>query len=732
MEQKKAIPPEYERIYALVFGKRASALSTEEKEEVAEWVRNNVTATHTDNYASVGLVHHYALQRSFCNVYNGIAARQVPEYIVQIRLALWHMITDVNPNNLPGLTTPPRDGDTLSHMCNYGDSSDLTTSLYQSARVRGMHLDPITLAVRFYPNVTAYSADASTQTTIGRYLRAMTTLPDDKVADLEAEFRAAITCEINFAQDRDEWKAVYNSRGISACMSTKTMGSVWACDAYIEAPFWKLAYLGSTPATARARAIVYDNPETAEKCYIRVYGDAALTKALKRDGFVHGWPYMPRLAYVKASRHVAVPYLDAAPNLQHPVNDRNTIRPEVVFGSNNTVYAVTDPKLYARDSATYLRHLYSTGSGGFMNTSEITKVDISDFVCAVTRKRWPPFTPSAPYAADSVLTLTREAIKALPNAVEQAPDCTTGYLVIKNEAGVGEEEVRVITPAGTVEVFIHSHKTYYDTPLARQHCGMYRRVDANGTVSGDWVAHTDSENTLLVEIDGVKHLADKGDCIYYGSGLVDPVAKYILRSQRPANSVRISRPAGITVSTYAPADEVIKTTRTRASAHPATHGTLCQTALGDWDYASNLFYMFVLNAAPAFICSKGQQVEGLLMAQDNLIARTLADALPAQVMTHNDEDEWGTFSNMFSGLTESLIDGGSNTLRRNILRFFGTGSSASAQEEAINYLAALMVGPLTLPDEATAKRCLMHLRTQVYAYVDARDGVPVAPTATTA
>ena len=178
--------------------------------------------------------------------------------------------------------------------------------------------------VAYTPDRQSLLADRQVRTTMGRVLRKFLILAtDDMISAIEATHRADLDGTWMEAAKAEDIGRVY--RGMpndGSCMrySEEHFGLMdhHPSEVY-EAPGIRVAYLPHqrNPEQVRARTVIYVNPEDpADKRYVRVYGDLALEKKLKRAGFRNAGLAGARVAALTDSGlqggYYVMPYLDKA------------------------------------------------------------------------------------------------------------------------------------------------------------------------------------------------------------------------------------------------------------------------------------------------------------------------------------------------------------------------------------------------------------------------------------
>ena len=146
--------------------------------------------------------------------------------------------------------------------------------------------------VAYTPDPEYGEADRKRRTTLSRLLRQLyPASPEDYLRDVEARHRAEMTNELEMVTG----EAIIDAylAGPSSCMAKQlsSFGTPVHPLKVYDAPGWALAVLRNGSGEVSARALTWTNPaDPADKRYVRVYGDGALTRRLHRNGFrMHGW-----------------------------------------------------------------------------------------------------------------------------------------------------------------------------------------------------------------------------------------------------------------------------------------------------------------------------------------------------------------------------------------------------------------------------------------------------------
>ena len=205
----------------------------------------------------------------------------------------------------------------------YPQQTEVMAAIESTFALGGFHInvsreDPSMVA--FSPSFEDLQRDRQVRTSFGKLLRKLVpTLVDSQIQQLEAQHRAELDPHFEVAHTADDIYWVYtNMPGDSGCMRHpkgywSKLGDSQHPSTVYAAPGMGVAWLKDAEGKVRSRAVIWDNPADPEdKRFVRIYGDAVLSKKLVAAGYTMKWLVGAKLAAVNAkdSSYYVLPYLD--------------------------------------------------------------------------------------------------------------------------------------------------------------------------------------------------------------------------------------------------------------------------------------------------------------------------------------------------------------------------------------------------------------------------------------
>lgn len=367
--------------------------------------------------------------------------------------------------------------------------------------------DPSLIA--FTPDSDAGAADKQVRMSLGRYLRRFITgLTDQQIQTLEAAHRADLSNEYELATGGDISRLYQEAgtSGVGSCMSHATSGSTWPelhklklhpTMAY-DAPGFALAVMRNTKGAIAARCLCWINPaDPTDKRMMRIYGDRALERRLKRTGFDYKPFYGAVLKEFKlpslGPNAVVLPYIDGLQGRQ----------------GDDTVQVVRRPDglhMVSLDDRGTLENLaYADGLGGNLyTTAKVTGGYVTLTLLPASVGRYTSVLSGNEF--DSVTNphvLYLSAVDGEPGkaAASECAALPVAYMLHKGD------QVTVRTPEG-LPVFDHDGVRWVESGGARKLTG-YVRLDAALYPDADgWRRRFDTVEASNVRDDGALDFDD--------------------------------------------------------------------------------------------------------------------------------------------------------------------------------------------------------------------------------
>lgn len=330
--------------------------------------------------------------------------------------------------------------------------------------------------VAYTPDPESGEKDRQLATTLSKFCRRYwPTLTDDRIRDIEAEYRAYALGEVEFITGPDIAKAYLEAGAVGACMSKSSAaysaGGHTPPEVY-DAPGVALAVVRNAQKQINGRTLTWVNPENAEdKRIIRVYGDTVLLTRLKRQGFKIGTFEGAKLKLIPISgsktRYVA-PYLDG--------NGSGTSQEWATLVRANGWLRVLPRSQYR--SSTFADYTTVPGTSGYVDLPKDAS-HLFEYTCAIDGKEYK--------ATDKLALILKDGQVRRVNSANLATGEWLGPFKMRHGNAWADCYVQ------ERNVFEHKGDTYVETPENRSELGFVE-LDAQryADMTCRWVPKTDA------------------------------------------------------------------------------------------------------------------------------------------------------------------------------------------------------------------------------------------------